>query len=166
MITAKHRQIAPGHVRVRKEAAMKLHVVLFTTILAGAIGGFAILDTEFPPNSVLSQDTAGQTTEADTCLGPVCGVWEGTWHGGLPSRLVIAHASGNTATVFHAWGDHPRGPLKAGWEQARAKILPDGSLHWGYPGKFSLRPTADGQALDGEYAWGGQIARITLRQVS
>jgi hypothetical protein len=73
---------------------------------------------------------------------------------------------GGTATVFHAWGDRPRGPFTMGWEQARAKILPDGSLHWGYPGKFSLRLTVDGQELDGEYAWGGQIARITLRRVS
>ena len=145
---------------------MKLHVALFTTILAGAIGGFAMLDTEFPSDTALHHGTAEQAKEADTCQGPVCVVWEGTWHGGLASRLVIAHTSEGTATVFHAWGDRPRGPFTMGWEQARAKILPDGSLHWGYPGKFSLRPTADGQELDGEYAWGGQIARITLRRVS
>ena len=145
---------------------MKLQAALFTAILAGIVGGFALLDTEIPPASPSRQDAAGQAGDADTCQGLVCGVWEGTWNGGLASRLVIAQASEGTATVYHAWGDHPGGPLKAGWEQARAKLLPDGSLQWGYPGRFSLRPTADGRQLDGEYAWGSQIARITLRRVS
>jgi hypothetical protein len=143
---------------------MKLHLALFATILAGVVGGFAMLDAELPQGSALFQGAAGQVKEADTCLGPLCGVWEGTWHGGLSSRLVITHASGDTATVFHAWGDHLPGPLKAGWAQARAMIQPDGSLQWGYPGKFSFRPSASGQALEGEYAWGGRTARITLRR--
>ncbi len=135
-------------------------------IAASAIGVLTFWELDLSPGSTTIPAACEQTEGADSCAGLLCGTWEGTWSGGMAIRLVVETTSGGTAAVLYAWGDDLHVPLKGGWERVWAKILPDGSLHWGYPGQFILRLTADGHELDGEYGWGGQVARIRLRRVS
>jgi hypothetical protein len=98
-------------------------------------------------------------------LAAFSGIWEDTQDGVLPSRLVIEKIHGNWATIVYVWADHPTGSFKGGWERVRAKVLPDGKLHWGYPGRFTVEIAKDGTSIEGTKEQAGRSSTFTMRKV-
>ncbi len=97
MITAKHRQIGPGHVRTGKKAAMRwiqaLVAILLTVLVAACVGlyGDRLFSTRHLP-----QNPGASPAEVDPILKaraiPVeamTGTWERLGAAGLPMRLLL-----------------------------------------------------------------------------
>ena len=98
-------------------------------------------------------------------LAAFFGIWEDTQGGILPNRLVIEKIHANWATVLYVWADHPTGSFKGGWQRVRAKVLPDGKLHWGYPGRFTVEIAKDGTSIEGTKEQAGRISTFTMTKV-
>lgn len=131
-------------------------------ILVGILGGYLTLDPAPPWREGEATIPSPRSESRSGAQFPSSGIWEGTWQGGLPTRLIVEAAEEGEVTVLYAWGVKSSGPLRGGWEQARAAVQPDGSIRWGHPGTFSFRLAPDGQSLEGEYTWGGRLATIRM----
>lgn len=119
--------------------------------------------------SVITGLLKAKITPAASDLAPELTARRGTWEASneevLPNRLTIEEIHSNWATVVYSWADHPTAGLKAGWARVRAKVLPDGTLHWGYPGRFTLKMARDGMSLEGKKEQAGRVSNFTMRKV-
>ncbi len=97
-------------------------------------------------------------------LAALSGIWQSKQEGGLPSRLIVEEIHPNWANIVYTWGDHPTGDLKAGWTRVRAKVLPDGTLHWGFPARFTVEVSSDGMSLQGKKEKAGRVATFAMRK--
>lgn len=153
---------APVRNRPGGGRAVLLPSLLAGLLLAGLVGGYALLGGDTPPESV---PAPGRLEEATANPSPLSGVWKGNWDDGTQSRLVIEAVQGGTARALYAWGKSASEAPNGGWEQVRAQVYPDGSLGWGHPGRFRFRLAPDGRHLDGEFAWRGGRTAITLERI-
>jgi hypothetical protein len=66
------------------------------------------------------------------------------------------------ASVLYTWPEDPNGRFRPGWIRTRAKILPNGKLHWRHPGDFTFELSEDYTALVGKMDRAGRTATIVL----
>ncbi len=97
-------------------------------------------------------------------LAAFSGIWVSNSGGVLPSRLIVEEIHPNWASVVYTWGDHPTEGLTAGWARARARVLPDGKLRWGFPGKFTVEISSDRMSIHGKKEQAGSTATFAMRK--
>jgi hypothetical protein len=98
-------------------------------------------------------------------LAAFSGIWEDGRDGVLPARLIVEKIQANWATIVYTWADDPTGNFKAGWARVRAKVLPDGTLRWGYPGKFTVKLVNGGTNIEGKKEQAGSLSTFALKKV-
>ena len=144
---------------------MKLRIPLFACLFV-VLGGYLAL-TSITATTIESPEV--ELTPPSVDLAPhfaaFSGIWEGSQDRCLPSRLVVEKIHPNWATIVYTWTDHPTGSFKAGWARVRAKALPDGTLRWGYPGRFTVRLVDGGTSLEGKMEQGGSVSTFRMNKV-
>ena len=111
----------------------------------------------------------GGVAAYDATVAPAAAALRGSWEGLSPAdgphRLVVEDVHPGWAVVHYHWGDHPVGQAQPGWVRVRAKVYPDGTLFWRYPGDFTFHLSADRTTLVGAREYGGRSASIRLRRI-
>ncbi len=94
-------------------------------------------------------------------LSGFAGAWQVVEAGVIPAHIIIQDLGAYSARILYSWEDSP--PERT-WLSARARVLSDGKLYWGYPDAFRLTLSPDGQLLIGEQERGGWTALASYRR--
>lgn len=138
-------------------------IIVGLFLLLGAYAASGAIRATAPghPEVKITPPPAGLAPE----VAAFSGIWDGARDGVLPNRLIVEKIHANWATIVYTWADDPTGNFKAGWARVRAKVLPDGTLHWGYPGKFTVKLVNDGTNIEGKKEQAGGVSTFTLKKV-
>jgi hypothetical protein len=98
-------------------------------------------------------------------LASFSGIWEGSEDGVLPNRLVVEQIRPTWANIVYQWADSSTRHVRAGRERVLARMLPDGTLRWGYPVRFTLELADNGMSIKGRMERGGAASTFTLKKV-
>jgi hypothetical protein len=78
---------------------------------------------------------------------------------------VVENVHDQWVTILLAWGDHPEGKFAAGSLRAKAKVLPQGKLHWRHLGEFTFQLSEDRTTIVAKQDQGGRENVVLLRKV-
>jgi hypothetical protein len=77
---------------------------------------------------------------------------------------VVENVHDQWATVLLSWGAHPEGNFAGGSLRAKAKVLPQGRLHWRYLGEFTLQLSEDRTTVVAKQDRGGREMVVFLQK--
>ncbi len=143
---------------------MKARTGLLACLIV-VLGGYVAMarNTTEPPGS--SEFTIiPPSPDLSPELAAFSGIWVSNPGGVVPSRLIVEEIHPNWASIVYTWGDGPIGGLKTGWARARARVLPDGKLRWGFPGKFTVEISSDRMSIHGKKEQAGGVGTFAMQK--